>query len=356
MSRQRPTLRELVAQMQADLATRHNIPVEQVRHSNVGMDAVTFAGAIHGLEGYLDYIGLQSFEDTATGAFLRRRGAIRGVLINLATTATGSRRFLADDGTTRPSGTLMQRDDGTQFITTASATASSGELSVAVQCLQAGSVGNTTANQSLTLVSPIDGINPVSPDGLVSGGDDEEQEEAYRQRLLTFIRMPPAGGASHDYKRWVKETPGVPVDKVWNPDLWMGAGTVTLFFTVDRENSLPTADDIQRVTEHIDSQRQTGMKERYVLAPTAEPVQHIISGLTPDTPEVRQAIEHELRGLYLREAELADGTGSGTILLSHIREAISLAAGEQDYTLLAPAGNIEPAKGKLAIFGGITWQ
>jgi uncharacterized phage protein gp47/JayE len=52
---------------------------------------------------------------------------------------------------------------------------------------------------------------------------------------------------------------------------------------------------------------------------------------------------------------LRDAEPGGTILISHIREAISIAAGEVDHVLSAPAANVTHASGQLATFGAITW-
>ncbi|MBA4361971.1 MAG: baseplate J protein, partial [Pseudomonas sp.] len=44
-----------------------------------------------------------------------------------------------------------------------------------------------------------------------------------------------------------------------------------------------------------------------------------------------------------------------TLLISHIREAISGSSGETDHQLIAPVANVVPATNQLLTFGGITW-
>ncbi|RYE88861.1 MAG: baseplate J protein, partial [Oxalobacteraceae bacterium] len=58
----------------------------------------------------------------------------------------------------------------------------------------------------------------------------------------------------------------------------------------------------------------------------------------------------ELRDLLVREA--APGK---TLLLSHIREAVSTAAGETDHVLVSPAANVVPPTGHMPTFGSIAW-
>ena len=66
---------------------------------------------------------------------------------------------------------------------------------------------------------------------------------------------------------------------------------------------------------------------------------------------VMNGFEAELRDLIRREAE-----PSGTLLISHIREAISVAAGERDHVLVTPAANVECDIGEVPTFGDITWS
>jgi uncharacterized phage protein gp47/JayE len=65
---------------------------------------------------------------------------------------------------------------------------------------------------------------------------------------------------------------------------------------------------------------------------------------------VQAAIQAELQDLLRREAE-----PGGTILLSHIRAAISAAAGESDYALATPSADITNTIGRMSTMGEITW-
>jgi uncharacterized phage protein gp47/JayE len=89
--------------------------------------------------------------------------------------------------------------------------------------------------------------------------------------------------------------------------------------------------------------------ETIVVAPTASPLDFNIT-LAPDTVEVRNAVQAELVDLVAREAE-----PGGTILWSHLNEAISIAAGETDHVLNSPAANVVEATGAITTMGVITW-
>jgi uncharacterized phage protein gp47/JayE len=73
--------------------------------------------------------------------------------------------------------------------------------------------------------------------------------------------------------------------------------------------------------------------------------------LKPDTTAVRAAVEAQLRDLHNREGGLGD-----TLLVSHIREAISSATGESDHDLQSPTADVEAESNQLLTFGGCVWQ
>ncbi len=73
--------------------------------------------------------------------------------------------------------------------------------------------------------------------------------------------------------------------------------------------------------------------------------------LAKDTPEIRAAVIAELNSLFLR-----DGIPSGTIHLSRISEAISIATGEYAHRLDAPTANIVLGNVELPVLGTVTWS
>lgn len=84
-------------------------------------------------------------------------------------------------------------------------------------------------------------------------------------------------------------------------------------------------------------------------APTAAPLNLTIQ-LTPNTAAVRAAVTAELADVVRREA-----MPGGTLLLSHLREAISVAAGEINNVLSTPTADVTHAPGQMPVLGTITW-
>ncbi|WP_432473344.1 baseplate J/gp47 family protein [Amphritea sp. HPY] len=353
----RPTVAELMEQQTVDLSSMLKVPKSQVAWSNAGVLAKVQAGGLHGLHGHLSYIIDQSFEDTAEAEFLKRRADVRGIPAKAETKASGNRVIAGTDGAAVVANTLLQRVDGVQFTVTTGATIVAGAASIAVEAVEAGVTGNTAEDEPLTFVTPVPGINSTSAAGVLAGGVDAETDESLRARTLEVIREPPHGGADRDYVKWVKETPSVNIHRIWVERKWMGAGTVGVFFTVDG-GVVPDAATVQLVQDYVadaDDGQAPITADVYVIAPTAVAVPITISGLSPDTPTVRTAAEAELSDLFARSANVENGSGSGLLPVSHIREAVSIASGEYDHVITAPAADVTFNPGELPVLGAVTW-
>ena len=129
--------------------------------------------------------------------------------------------------------------------------------------------------------------------------------------------------------------------------------TVGVAFVCDGNGTgaaiLPTAAQIAAIANFIDGLRPVTAHVT-VYAPVAVPVNFTVEGLSPDTLAEQRAVTAELADLLARE-----GQPGGTILLSHMRSAISAAAGEWDYVLITPAANIVMSAGQIPVMGSVTW-
>jgi len=345
----RPALPTLIARAEADIETRLPGADARLRRSNLNVLARVHSGAAHGLYGYLDWIARQVLPDTAESEMLERHASIWKVPRLAAAPAIGAVVFTGTNGATIPVGTPLLRSDGAEYVTTAEGVVAGGSVEVGVTASAVGQVGNAVAASVLNLEAPIAGVNSTATvtAGALTGGADIESDDSLRARLLARIQAPPHGGASHDYVAWALEVAGV--TRAWCYPQELGLGTVTVRFVRDDDASpIPDAGEVAAVQAYIDALRPV-TADLTVVAPVAVPLDFTIS-ITPDTSAIRAAIEAELRDLLRRESE-----PGATILLSHIREAISLAAGENDHTLTVPAANVTHAVGEMATFGTITW-
>lgn len=323
----------------------------RLRFSILNALGVMTAGAADGLYGYIEWLSKQILPDTAEDEFLDRHASLwlKGGR-KAATPAAGAVTVTGTDLAPVPAGTLFIRSDGVQYQSTTDSAISGTTATVQVQATTAGAVTNAAGGQSLSIITPVPGVMAaatVSVGGLTNGTDIEKDADL-KARLLARLRQPPNGGAAADYVQWALEVAGV--TRAWVYPLEQGANTVVVRFVRDGDASIiPDAAAVALVQAHIDAARPVTVSLT-VVAPVASPVNYQIQ-LTPNTTAVRAAVEAELRDLHLREA-----IPSGTLLLSHINEAISIAAGETDHVLVSPTTNVSPGVGYLATFGSTTWM
>lgn len=346
----RPTLQQLIDRSVGDIEAGLPGTDAKLRRTNLNVLAKGVAAVSHGLHAYIAWLANQPLPDTAEAEYLDRHATLwLDQPRKPAAAAVGDVDFSGTNGVVIPAGTSLVRADAAEFVTTAEGTIAGGVAAVAVAAVVAGAAGNSFAGITLTLTTPIAGITStatVAADGLY-GGTDTESDSALRARVLARIKEPPHGGAAFDYETWALEVPGV--TRAWVYPLELGPGTVTVRFVRDDDASIiPDAGEVDTVQAYIDALRPVTAQVT-VVAPVAVPLDFTIA-LTPATASVKAAVEAELTDLIRREAE-----PGGTILRSHIREAISIATGETDHTLTVPAADVTHTTGQMATMGTITW-
>ena len=353
----RPTLSELIDRATRDIGSRLTSVVATLRRSLVNGLARMHAGAVHGLYGYLSYIADQILPDTMDEAHFERYATRRGVPRIAATAATGGATVPGTDGKTVPATTVLQRGDGVQYTVDADATVVGGSATLALTAVAVGLAGNSAANDQLTFVVPVDGVQStatVDANGL-TGGADIETLDSWKAREKAIEQAPPQGGNGSDYDDWARQVAGV--TRVWTFNNWVGPGSVGVYFMRDGDaDPIPNAAEVAAVQAAIDAERPLGMgRGATVYAPTAHVVDMTIQ-LAPNDVATQTAVRKELADLFLSEAQVEDGNGLGILLLSHLDDAISRADGETDHVLVSPAANVAPAPGEIAKLGTITWQ
>lgn len=345
----RPTLTTLIDRASDDFDARLPGADSRLRRSVLHVLARMHAAAAYALYGFLNWISLQVFPDTAETEQLARWAAIWGVARKAAVPAAGAVNVTGTNGAVLPIATPLVRSDGAEYRTIAQVVIAAGIAAPEVEAIVAGSAGNAPAGQRLVFSSPVAGVNAnalVAGGGLI-GGADEESDESLRARLLDRIRRPPHGGNADDYRRWALEVPEV--TRAWVYPLYLGPGTVGVAFVMDgRANIIPAPADVALVAARLDLFRPVTAAVT-VFAPAAIPLDFTLQALPP-TAEVQAAVVAELVDLLYREAE-----PGGTILISHIREAVSLASGETDSAVVAPAGNVAAPAGSMFILGAVNW-
>ena len=344
----RPGLNVLMSRAIADIESRLVGADASLRRTLLGILAKMQAGSVHGLYGYLDYIALQGMPDTATDEYLVRWASIWGKQRKVALKSVGTVIFSGTDDSVIPLGTLLKRADGFEYETTVEGVIVEGTVEVAIKAIKAGASFNASAGTQLKLPKPEPGIQSAAISSELGGGVDTESNESLLGRYLSRIRQAPHGGADFDYVDWALEVSGV--TRAWPYPRELGAGTVTVRFMTDdlTVDGIPSAESVSAVQSYIDNVRPV-TAEIFVVAPVAVPMNPTVN-LSPNSAAVRSAVLAELSDLLKREAIPA-----ATILVSHLREAISIAMGETDHALVSPVADVEHTTGQIPTLGTITW-
>lgn len=365
----RPTLTDLRGQVAQDIAA--NLPGADalLRFSNLNVLGTVQAGLAYLHYGYLDYIAQNSVPFTATGEFLEGWAALKGVLREAPTSASGAVTFTGTTGTV-PAGWPLVRGDGVKFTTTETVAISGGNVVVPATANGdpaglTGAFGNTDIGVGMTLAAPISGINS---NGLVStafvGGADLETDDALRARMLAVYQQPPQGGAIADYLDWALAVPGV--TRAWVQPSGFGVGTVVVYTMFDSAESAhagfpqgsngvaaaetrgtaATGDLLAVVNAIFPVQPVTALV--YAVAPVASPKAFSISGVPL---ALRAQVAPAIADVFLR---LGTATG-GSVPLDDIWSAIS-SIGANDFLITSPTGDITTALGYLPTVGTITFS
>lgn len=345
---ERPTLKQLIDQGATEFESRLPGVLVRLRIGVLGVLNRVIAGGLSALYKYAERLNKQVWADTCDAEELPKHGARWGVPQIEAAAATGVVQFAGTIGATIPAGTVLQRADEVQYTTDSLGTIAGGVALVPVTAVEAGQSGNAVVATQLTLTTSVPNVNALATVSTeISGGADVEKPEPWRARILARKRKPPQGGNQDDYQAWALTVPGV--TRAWVYPKELGPATVVVRFVRDDDATLiPDAAEVAAVQAAIDVVRPV-TADLTVVAPVAAPQDFTIQ-LVPDNLATRAKVEAELVDLYRREAE-----PGGTMLITHQREAISIAEGETDHTILVPTTNQTHTIGQLPVLGTITW-
>lgn len=357
-----PTLPTIISRIRADLNAYLGTTRALVRWTLEYALAPALAYAVSALYRYAANRADATMPDLATGDDLDRHLEIWGIARTAATKATGTAALTGGAGLVVPAGTILVREDGWRYTTTADCTLVGGAGLASLESVNAGVDGNADHATVVTLETPIAGVDSQGYLwGAATGGADEQTDDSVRAELLQYIRERPQGGADADYVSWVLETPGVPATDAWIVPWGNGAGSVVVYFAVEWDgvnptSIVPTAPQVAAVQAYLtDPSRKPVTADVTVVAIAAYQVLATIAVL-PNTAAVKAAVVASLDAMFLREAD-----AGATIKNSVFRAAISAAAGETSHVLSSIIGDgtglsdITLTASQVAVRGVITW-
>ena len=231
------------------------------------------AAQIQGLYLQAQWLLDQSFPQTAKGELLERHAQLRGISRSIATCATGTLRFgvsMAVSGDLPiKSGTVCMTEAGVRFATTDNAVLRAGELYVDVPAaaLEPGKAGNAAAGSVTIMAAMPVGVKACTNPEAFSGGEDEEDDEGLRQRLLDSYRRLPNGANAAYYEQTALSRTGVAAAVAVRCP--RGVGSVDLYVATDA--GIPDEDLLSELEDYLQEKREISVDLR-VLAPTTKPL------------------------------------------------------------------------------------
>lgn len=361
MAFSRPTLDEIYNRMITDIEARLPSTGGLLQRSVLKVLARVYAGAVHLLYGYLEWISEQIFAVTSDIENLEQIADEYGITRRPAGKASGTTAATGTNGTAIPLGTELQDGDGIKYLTTAAATIAGGTADLSVQASIGDADSNADAGTILSFVSPIAGVDiatTVDASGL-TGGSDQESDESLRDRVLTRKRQPPHGGIANDYITWMLENTGV--TRAWALETYQGAGTLGLGFVYDESTPIfPNEAQRTAMLTYITSHTDPSTGDTVGAPVTAVPGITMLDlgplsvnfsiQIEPNNSTVQAAVTGQLEALLER-----DGGPNETLRRSDIWTAIDLAPGLSHFDLISPAADVAASSNQVHQLGTITY-
>lgn len=357
-----PTLQEIREQIVTDIEGEIGQTVPILTKAFVRVLAVAIAGVQWLCYRFGAWLLLQIFTSTSDEAQLYRRGAQYGLAPTGATRAVLEAQATGVNGTTIPVGTLYNSSaSGLVYQVTTAVDIAAGVATVEVECLTAGAAGNLDNGEPLTLSSTIAGIDSVATvTDTTTTGENAESVESFRAQVQEREANQPQGGAVPDYVQWQLEVTGIV--KAFAHRITAGFATCYPLISLTGTR-IPGPAKLEEVRAYLaDPIRKPLQSTPLVIAMTEVVFDITITGLDPDTAELRAAIESALAtyllGRYPAQYpdEVAPTDVVSTSALSGVATGAGMASGvltmDADAT---PATTYTLSPGELAIIGSMTW-
>ncbi len=258
--------------------------------------------------------------------------------------AIGPVIFLGPPNFTLPADIEFVADDGTQWIALAGGeTDNTGNAILQVIAEVAGIAGNRVAGTVLTIISTVLGLQlqtvTVGTGGL-AGGDDIEDFELWRARILARKRKQGQAGNAADYLGWASAAGAVAAYTQFIPK-WAGPTVHAVFIAMPNPAGgaplIPTAAQVAAVQASIDAVRPA--TDQPVVIACTQPVQALTMALAKDTVANR-ALATNTFGAFILTLPIG-----GLLDVSLLEDAI-IQATNSGVQITVPAGDVQAAAGQ----------
>ena len=310
------------------------------------------AAQVQALSAQADWVLNQSFPQTAAGESLDRHAEMRGITRASAAAAQGVIRFsVASAGTTDwavESGTVCLTESGVRFETTARTVIPAGSLfaDAPARASNPGVSGNVGAGTVTLFGGCPTGVTACTNPAAFSGGQDAEDDETLRARILDSYRRLPTGANAAYYEKTALSHAGVAAAKAVGRA--RGIGTVNVYLA--SSSGVPDAAVLEEVRSDLAARREIAVD---------------VEALPPKTAAVNVAVElFPTEGVAFEDAKTAAdaavrGLFTGALLgkpvyLAELTRRIYSAAGVDNCRITAPSADLPASPDTLPVLGTLT--
>lgn len=358
-----PTTADIKAQIIADIESAIGQTTPILPKAAWRVLAGALAGALSLCYRFALWAYRQIFAATADEEALLARGAQYGLAPSAAVAAKLTADATGTTGTTIPAATLWY--SGTMvYSQTADVVIAAGVATVEVECLTAGDAGNLSNGETISLASPIAGVDAdATIASTVTTGEDEESLESFRAQVQEREARRPQGGAAADYVQWALEVPGIV--KAFAHRITPGYATVfpLIVLTGSAGDRLPDASKQAEVLAYLSDAHRKPLQSTPIVGVMDEIVFDVtVTTVSPATAAVKAAIEDAIEAYLLTRypRQYPDETAPVDVVSAAGLSGVAVDAGMESGTLTmeadgVPAATYTLAAGELAIFGSIAW-
>ena len=299
------TIDEIYQELSGEFQQRTGLSVSGNSELSVRFYAV--AAQLFGLYRQVEWTQQQCFPQTATGGSLDLHAATRSISRKKAVKASGTVRFFAGEDRSAdaviPVGTVCMTAEGLRYMTTQAGVIPMGEtqIDLPVEAAEPGAAHNVAAGRIIYLALPPSGVTACTNPEPMTGGQDEEDDESLRQRVLdTYSRLSNGANAAF-YQQAAMSFDGIAAATVLPRN--RGAGTVDVVVT--SHSGIPDDELLEEIRAYFEQIREIAV-DVSVSAPTEAAV-NISAVLTAKngytfeeiSQSVRNAVESRFTGRLL---------------------------------------------------------
>lgn len=277
---------------------------------------------------------------------------------NIAATFTGASNVAIGDQWRANDGTVLEATDAVVI-------AGAGTVDIPAISVEKGADTNLAEADQLSLVSSLTNYDSaiVGTSGFV-GGQDDEETEVFRSRVLLAIRAHSTGSQADRYQLSALKAAGV--TRAFVQERAPTVGDVTVRFMLDvvrsAQGGIPQGTDGVIPTGPASTGDQKLVEDQivadkirppaanvYITAPIAKNVIVELTQLDPNNAETQAQVLAQVRDLFTRDTEPGK-----KLSRSQISAAISASPLEISHVLGQPATDVLPLPGELPILDSDT--